>query len=124
MQNTPAVVAPVINTVIPAVQVVYVPRTADAVKHIMREIGSRICSIESMKKDGTYARRSGRFGVHHPQHADPVKGNGVPARIVIEQQNCLPFFDMNAESGNGDYRKFCTRNLISVKCGNKKYQFI
>ena len=123
MKNTAvtAVVAPVIT---PALVVVSLPRTADAVKHLMREIGSRICSIESMKKDGSYARRAGRFGVHHPKHADPVKGNGVPARIVIERQNCLPFFDMNAESGNGDYRKFCTRNLISVKCGNKKYQFV
>jgi hypothetical protein len=102
-----------------------VVRSAAVVNAIMEEIGSKICRIESMKKDGTYTVRAGRFGVKTPKHAKPPVGTGANAKTILYKQNCIPFFDMNAKvnNGKGDYRKFCIPNLLSIRCGNDTYIF-
>ena len=48
----------------------------------------------------------------------------VQRRTLYDMYELLCESHAEDDKYNGDYRKFCTRNLISVKCGNKKYQFI
>jgi hypothetical protein len=106
--------------------VIAVNANSNVIAEIMKQIGNKICRIESMKKDGTYTVRSGRFGVKNPKHTKKPDGTGKTAKQVVFEQNCIPFFDMNAKvknGGKGDYRKFCIPNLISIECGNIKYQF-
>ena len=108
------------------VTVVTVNANSNTVAEIMKKVGNRICRVESMKKDGTYAVRSGRFGVKNPKNTKKPEGTGKTAKQVVFEQKCLPFFDMNAKcknGGKGDYRKFCIQNLISITCGDIKYQF-